>query len=96
MAKRPTLTYETMDGRTITVPAAYKSYKGYPAEPGSGPAGETCGSCANLVTRQFSKTYFKCGLTDYTGGPATDIRKKSPACKLWEKIVVSSKWTPPA
>jgi hypothetical protein len=83
MAK-PTITYQTMDGRTITVEAVYRGVKGYADEPGTGPAGETCKTCQHLVTRSFAKNYFKCGLTDYTGGPGTDIRKSSPACSKWE------------
>lgn len=80
----PTITYETRDGRTITVEARYKHAGGYPSEPGTGPDGETCGTCKNMVIRNFSKTYFKCGLINYTGGAATDIRKRSSACKHWE------------
>lgn len=81
---RPTISYQTRDGRTVTVPAAYRHVKGYAAPPGSGPSGETCGTCKNLIVREFSNRYFKCGLVNYTGGPGTDIRKKSPACKHWE------------
>lgn len=63
--------------------------KGYAALPGTGPAGETCKTCKHLVRRQFSKTYLKCGLMwrAWTGGPGSDIRAKSPACRHWEKIV---------
>lgn len=59
---------------------------GYARPPGSGPVGETCGSCAHCMLRQFSKKYFKCGLLRHawTRGPGTDIRKKSPACSMWQ------------
>lgn len=79
------LTYETRDGRTITVPAVMPHFKGYAGTPGTGPVGETCGTCDNLVVRSFAKRYFKCALVGATGNPATDIRKKSPACAHWEK-----------
>lgn len=83
---KPTITYETRDGRVITVPAVYIGYKGYAGTPGQGPQGETCGTCEHLVRKEYSKTYFKCGLTNYTGGPATDIRKGSPACQHWAAL----------
>jgi hypothetical protein len=85
---KASLTYTTMDGRTITVPAKWVGFKGYAAHPGSGPEGETCGTCKNLISRHMSKTYFKCDLVDWTGGPGTDIRKKSPACSHWEAKTV--------
>lgn len=60
--------------------------KGYAAEPGTGPEGETCGSCAHHATVSYSKIYHKCGLLRqvWTGGRATDILVRSPACRLWE------------
>ncbi len=60
--------------------------KGYAAPPGTGPAGETCGSCRHLYRNRMSKTYLKCELmkAHWTGGAATDIRASSPACKRWE------------
>ena len=52
---------------------------------GSGPAGETCGTCANLVrVRYHDKQYFKCGLVTMTHGPGTDIRLKDAACFAWK------------
>ena len=64
------------------------SPRGYAAPPGTGPEGETCGSCAHHVIRQFAKDYHKCALmrTYWTGGGATDIRVRSPACKRWEAM----------
>ena len=35
---------------------------GHAAAPGTGPAGETCKGCANLVRKEMASTYFKCGL----------------------------------
>lgn len=46
---------------------------------------ETCGTCAHLRSNEFTSTYYKCDLHKNTGGPATDIRKKWPACEKWEK-----------
>lgn len=72
-------------GDPIVLKEPEKYGKGYAVAPGSGPDGETCGTCCHLVTREFANKYFKCGLVKYTGGPATDIRKKSPACHKWGK-----------
>lgn len=60
--------------------------KGYAYPPGTGPAGETCRTCKNAVYHQMSKRYWKCLLLRavWTSGPGTDIRLKSPACKMWE------------
>ena len=54
--------------------------------PGTGPEGETCGSCAHLYRKQRAKTYLKCALTRafWTGGGGTDVRKRDPACSKWE------------
>lgn len=59
---------------------------GHAAPPGTGPEGETCGSCQHIYRRQMSKTYIKCGLNRarWTGGTKTDIRAGDAACKFWE------------
>ncbi|MBE7204819.1 MAG: hypothetical protein INR70_44445 [Parafilimonas terrae] len=59
--------------------------KGYAALPGTGPAGETCASCGHLVRRQMARVYLKCGLMrrGWTGGIASDVRAKAPACSRW-------------
>lgn len=57
--------------------------KGYAARPGSGPAGETCKTCANAsLNTGYSKNYYKCLLLQrvWTSSYGTDIRLKSPAC----------------
>ncbi len=61
--------------------------RGHAAPPGSGPTGETCGSCKNLTRRRFAKEYLKCALmrAHWTGGAGTDVRAKDPACSRWEK-----------
>jgi hypothetical protein len=54
---------------------------------GTGPKGETCGSCLHLYRNRMSKTYLKCALNRarWTGGGATDVRARDAACKKWEK-----------
>lgn len=63
--------------------------KGHAATPGLGPKGETCGSCGHLARnrRSAARTYLKCFLAreSWTGGGATDVRARDPACSLWEK-----------
>ena len=61
--------------------------KSHPAEPGTGPKGETCKTCKNLYRNELSKTYLKCQLMSrlWTGGGATDVRAGDPACAKWER-----------
>ena len=54
---------------------------GYAADPGTGPAGETCGSCAHYEPGRFKK----CGIGRKSNGPGTDILKSAPACHRWVK-----------
>lgn len=66
---------------------AVKAGRGlYAATPGTGPDGETCGSCRHLVRKQLANIYRKCGLCRpwWTGGGATDVKARSPACSRWE------------
>lgn len=58
----------------------------YAALPGTGPAGETCGSCQHIARRRMAGVYLKCELTRaaWTRGAGTDIRARSPACSKWE------------
>ena len=60
--------------------------KGYAAQPGTGPAGETCKSCKHIARIRRSSTYIKCGLARerWTHGGGTDILTKAPACHYWE------------
>lgn len=61
---------------------------GHAREPGTGPVGETCGSCANLVRKKMAKTYLKCGLAKlaWTGGRKTDVLARDAACAKWEPL----------
>lgn len=59
---------------------------GHAAVPGTGPAGESCGSCNNMVRKEMSKTYLKCGLMAayWTGGYGSEVRSHDRACRRWE------------
>ena len=59
---------------------------GHAWKPGTGPAGETCGSCKHLVHRRLAIVYLKCGANKaaWTGGRKSDVRAKDAACKKWE------------
>lgn len=62
----------------------------YAAPPGTGPAGETCGTCRHVVKcgNPGSKgRWFKCKAIEHrwTGGRATDVLATAPACERWEK-----------
>ena len=60
----------------------------YADVPGSGPHGETCGSCkhARRMGNVGKKTWAKCRRMQarWTSGAATDIRLRTPACRKWE------------
>lgn len=59
---------------------------GYAARPGTGPAGETCGTCKNACyTQPSKKRFYKCKVIKHrwTSGPGTDIKLKSPACSFF-------------
>lgn len=86
----PDVTYKNLLGETVTVKGRGKHYvqpRGYVQQPGTGPEGETCGSCKHHVGVRLAKTYHKCGLARgiWTGGRGSDIIVKSPACNKWEK-----------
>lgn len=60
---------------------------GYPRPPGTGPAGEKCGTCKNCVpTGPWPRVFYKCKVIQFrwTHGPGTDIKKKTPACEMWQ------------
>lgn len=70
-------------GRKTTEP------RGYFMPPGSGPAGETCKTCAHIerVRSGSRRTFRKCGLNAdrWTHGPGSDIKAGAPACRSWER-----------
>lgn len=54
---------------------------------GTGPEGETCGSCAYLTRANGGASYYlKCGKVKHlwTHGSGSDIRAKWAACREWE------------
>ena len=59
--------------------------RGHAAQPGGGPTGERCGTCAHVVAKALAKRYWKCGLRrgGWTGGAASDVRLRDPACEKW-------------
>lgn len=65
----------------------YVEPRGYAAPPGTGPEGETCGTCQHHVINRMSKNYHKCELAEHrwTGGRGSDILVRSPACRHWER-----------
>jgi hypothetical protein len=65
----------------------YPTPYGYYFAPGTGPAGETCGSCDHCVRKHLSKkNVYKCGLNreNWGGTRRSDIVLRSPACKFWK------------
>jgi hypothetical protein len=60
--------------------------RGHMAPPGTGPKGETCGSCRHLYRNHMAKTYLKCELNraKWTGGGGTDVRARDEACSHWK------------
>jgi len=61
---------------------------GHAWPPGTGPAGETCGSCKHLYRKHMAKTYLKCALmmAKWTGGSGTDVRDRDEACREWTAL----------
>ena len=61
--------------------------RAHAAPPGTGPAGETCGTCRCLSVGRWPSghSYRQCGLMfrTWTRGPGTMLRAKDRACKAW-------------
>jgi len=55
---------------------------GYAASPGTGPAGQTCGTCAHC--RRQIDGWHKCALVLETASKKTDISRRAPACLAWQ------------
>lgn len=61
--------------------------RGHAGQPGSGPAGKTCGDCLSLVPQgTWNRKWFKCALLRHawTGGTGTDIRRRDFACQHFQ------------
>ena len=52
---------------------------------GKGPEDKKCGECALLVGIAHSRTFYKCRLRKNTNGPASDHKRKYPACGRFEQ-----------
>lgn len=55
---------------------------------GSGPAGETCGTCRHAVRVSYHDSkYTKCELVKayWTHGAGSDIKLRWAACRAWEE-----------
>jgi len=72
----------SLEGRGLLV---RRRKGGYASAPGTGPTGETCRSCKHcyFVTPNIRR-FYKCRLTPFTNGPASDVKVRSPACRQWE------------
>jgi hypothetical protein len=89
VTKAREITYTTIFGEVVTTKVRGKHYiepRGYVRPPGTGPQGETCGSCKHLVHKRMGKLYPKCRLASaiWTGGRGSDVLVRSPACDRWE------------
>lgn len=57
---------------------------GHAARSGSGPSGETCGTCAHLFRYSFGIPHIKCGLL-WPRKVRPDIRYEDAACRKWQQ-----------
>ena len=89
---RTLVSYRTASGKVVEAKPRGKHYvepRGYAAPPGTGPAGETCGTCQyRTYAGNTQGSYPKCALRygTWTGGRATDILVHAAACEKWEKV----------
>jgi hypothetical protein len=60
--------------------------RAYPAQPGTGPEGETCKTCEHLHRNRQAKVYLKCWKMQavWTGGGGSDVKARAPACSRWQ------------
>lgn len=71
--------------------------QGWADKPGTGPIGETCGSCTYCGEYRFKQTYFKCTARPgehWKGGRETDIRPMDPACSKWSGRIKEARSAP--
>lgn len=83
LAAGPMLTTEQR--KKLAAPCG-KAKRGHVMPPGTGPKGETCGSCQYLFRRRMAKVYLKCHLNQakWSRGGKTDVRLRDHACSKWE------------
>jgi hypothetical protein len=74
--------------RNLAIKTRSKKH-GHAAPSGTGPQGETCGSCKNLAreTARGGRTFLKCALMRavWTYSYGTDVRARDAACRKWER-----------
>lgn len=61
--------------------------RGHAWKPGTGPAGETCRTCAHFRrVRYHAGVFLKCGANEaaWTHSRRTDIRAGDAACREWQ------------
>ena len=84
------VSYRTASGEVIEPPQRGKHYvepRGYADKPGTGPKGETCGSCRHLCRAGTGgKRFPKCVLTEaaWTSTRRTDVLVRAAACSKWQ------------
>ena len=81
MTETGQLTFTTMGGESVTVKKRGKHYiqpRGYYQPPGTGPEGETCGSCKHIAR---GRHWAKCELSRraWTRSRGADVLVKAPA-----------------
>jgi hypothetical protein len=69
----------------LHVQRAPAPWRGHVAAPGSGPAGEKCGTCDHIRRLTLSKTFFKCRLSKWTASVKTDVKFRDQACSKWRE-----------
>lgn len=90
MASQPWLFVPPAFNETKDVFGGTKNNPKHPCTPfplGTGPDGETCGSCRHRRrVGHHDQTYQKCGLvqSSWTHGRGSDIKASWLACKKWE------------
>ena len=74
----------------IALKMSKRTDKRHPCSSGTGPKGETCGTCGHRVkVRYHGKAYNKCGVLKgyWTHGPGTDLKCKDEACSMWHNCI---------
>lgn len=76
----PVPAHNTNGAKSTPIPS------GYAQQPGTGPQGETCGTCKHCQRVVLAKVIYKCAANRarWSHGRKTDILKRAPACRLWE------------
>lgn len=75
----PDLQVIMVDGKPVKL-------AGHAGIPGTGPKGETCGSCIHSAIRRCSKRFLKCKLNsaNWTSGRKSDVLHRDPSCSKWQ------------